>query len=71
LKNSLAFLVVASASLSKEIPLSFAISFAHLPNLWFSLALLFLAAWFFGMGASASNSLTLEQVPKFRGTMIP
>ena len=48
----------------------FAISFAYLPNLWFSLALNFLAAWFFGIGASAANSLTLEQVPKFRGTMM-
>ena len=48
----------------------FAIAFAYLPNLWLSLALFFLAAWFFGIGASASNSLTLEQVPKFRGTMM-
>jgi MFS family permease len=48
----------------------FAISFTFLPNLWFSLALFFLGAWFFGMGASASNSLTLEQIPKFRGTMM-
>jgi predicted MFS family arabinose efflux permease len=48
----------------------FTISFAYLPNLWLSLALIFLAAWFFGMGVSASNSLTLEQVPKFRGTMM-
>ena len=48
----------------------FAISFAYLPNLWLSLALFFLGAWFCGMGASASNSLTLEQVPKFRGTMM-
>jgi len=48
----------------------FAISFAYLPNPWLSLALNFLGAWFFGMGASASSSLTLEQVPKFRGTMM-
>lgn len=38
------------------------------PHLWFSLALLLIASWFFGMVASAANSLTLEQVPKFRGT---
>ena len=48
----------------------FAIAFAYLPNLWLSLTLFFLGSWFFGMGASASNSLTLEQVPKFRGTMM-
>ena len=48
----------------------FAIAFTYLPNLGLSLALFFLAAWFFGMGASASNSLTLEQVPRFRGTMM-
>jgi len=48
----------------------FTISFAYMPNLWLSLALNFLSAWFFGMVASASNSLTLEQVPRFRGTMM-
>lgn len=48
----------------------FTISFAYLPNLWFSLALNFLGAWFFGMGASAASSLTLEQAPKYRGTMM-
>ena len=48
----------------------FTISFAYLPTLWLSLALFFLGAWFFGMGASAASSLTLEQVPKFRGTMM-
>ncbi len=47
-----------------------AIAFAYLPNLWPSLALFFLSSWFFGMVASASNSLTLEQTPKFRGTMM-
>jgi len=48
----------------------FTISFAYLPNLWLSLALFFLSAWFSGLGISAANSLTLEQVPKFRGTMM-
>jgi DHA1 family putative efflux transporter-like MFS transporter len=48
----------------------FTISFAYLPNLWLSLALFFLGAWFFGVGVSAASSLTLEQVPKFRGTMM-
>jgi len=48
----------------------FTISFTYVPNLWLSLALNFLGAWFFGMVASASSSLTLEQVPRFRGTMM-
>ena len=48
----------------------FAIAFTYLPNLWLSLTLFFLGSWFFGMGASASNSLALEQVSKFRGTMM-
>jgi len=48
----------------------FTIAFTSVPDLWLSLALNFLGAWFFGMGASAVNSLTLEQVPEFRGTMM-
>jgi SHS family lactate transporter-like MFS transporter len=45
------------------------ISFVIAPNLWISLALNFLGAFFSGMESSAANSLTLEQVPRFRGTM--
>jgi len=48
----------------------FTIAFTSASDLWLSLALNFLGAWFFGMGASAASSLTLEQVPKFRGTMM-
>jgi predicted MFS family arabinose efflux permease len=48
----------------------FTISYACATNLWLSLALVFAGSWFFGMVASAANSLTLEQVPKFRGTMM-
>ena len=48
----------------------FTISFVYLPNLWLSLALNFLGTWFSGMASSAANSLTLEQVPRFRGTMM-
>lgn len=48
----------------------FTISFVYLPNLWISLALTSLGAWFFGMSASASSTLTLEQSPRFRGTMM-
>jgi len=48
----------------------FTIVFTSVPNLWLSLALNFLGCWFGGMGASAVSSLTLEQVPKFRGTMM-
>jgi len=48
----------------------FTISYAFMPNLWLSLASNLLGAWFFGMTASAASSLTLEQVPKHRGTMM-
>jgi predicted MFS family arabinose efflux permease len=48
----------------------FIIAFVYLPNLWFSLALNFLGTWFSGMASSAANSLTLEQAPRFRGTMM-
>ena len=48
----------------------FTISYAYLSNVWLSLALNFLACWFSGTVASAASSLTLEQVPRFRGTMM-
>jgi DHA1 family purine base/nucleoside efflux pump-like MFS transporter len=48
----------------------FTITYACVLNLWLSLALSFIGSWFFGMVTSAANSLTLEQVPEFRGTMM-
>jgi predicted MFS family arabinose efflux permease len=48
----------------------FTIFYACMVNLWFSLALSFISSWFFGVVASAANSLVLEQVPKFRSTMM-
>ncbi len=48
----------------------FTVFFVYLPNLWLSLVLNFLGAWFSGMASSAANSLSLEQVPRFRGTMM-
>lgn len=48
----------------------FTVSFVCLPNLWFSLALFILGSWFSGMASSAANSLSLEQTPKFRATMM-
>lgn len=48
----------------------FIVWFVFLPNLWFSLVLNFLGTWFSGMGSSAANSLALEQVPRFRSTMM-
>ena len=48
----------------------FIISFVYLHNLWFSLAVNFLGSWFSGMASSTANSLSLEQVPEFRGTMM-
>lgn len=48
----------------------FTISFVYLPDLWLSLALFILSTWFSGMASSAANSLSLEQAPRFRGTMM-
>jgi predicted MFS family arabinose efflux permease len=48
----------------------FTISYAYVPSLFPSLTLNFTAAWFMGMMASAASSLTLEQVPRFRGSMM-
>ena len=48
----------------------FIIAFVYLRNLWLSLAVNFLGTWFSGMASSAANSLTLEQAPRFRGTMM-
>lgn len=49
---------------------TFTISYAYVPSLWLSLALNFTSAWFMGMMASTASSLTLEQVPRFRGSMM-
>jgi predicted MFS family arabinose efflux permease len=48
----------------------FTISYVFASSLWLSVALIFVASWFFGMVASAANSLTLEQISGFRGTMM-
>jgi predicted MFS family arabinose efflux permease len=48
----------------------FVITYTCVPNLWLSLVLSLVDSWFFGMVTSAANSLTLEQVPEFRGTMM-
>jgi predicted MFS family arabinose efflux permease len=48
----------------------FTISYVFAPHLWLSTMLTLIASWFFGMVASAANSLTLEQVPRLRGTMM-
>lgn len=48
----------------------FTISYVFASSLWLSVALMSVASWFFGMVASAANSLTLEQIPGFRGTMM-
>jgi len=45
-------------------------SYMNVPNFWLSLTLSCLGALFFGMMSTTSTSLTLEQVPRFRGTMM-
>jgi len=48
----------------------FILSFASLSNLYLSLAARFLGDLFIGMTSTASISLSLEQTPEFRGTMM-
>jgi predicted MFS family arabinose efflux permease len=48
----------------------FTISYVFATNIWISMALMLVASWFFGIVASSANSLTLEQIPKHRGTMM-
>lgn len=48
----------------------FTISYAYAPSLWLSVALMSIAGWFDGLAASASTSLSLEQMPELRGTMM-
>ena len=48
----------------------FIFSFTIVPNLWISLVLSLTGCLFTGMRSTASVSLTIEQVPEFRGTMM-
>jgi DHA1 family inner membrane transport protein len=48
----------------------FTVSYVFAMNIGISIALMLAASWFFGMVASSANSLTLEQIPKNRGTMM-
>jgi len=49
---------------------TFTVSYVLVPNVWISIVLLMIASWFFGMVASSANSLTLEQIPELRGTLM-
>jgi predicted MFS family arabinose efflux permease len=44
--------------------------FTFSPNIWFALLTDFICAWFFGMSMSSGQSLNLEQVEAYRGTMM-
>jgi len=48
----------------------FTILYANLLDLWTSVGVVLLACLFAGIRLSASTTLTLEQVPAFRGTMM-
>jgi len=48
----------------------FTVSYVLVPSVLLSLLLMLMASWFFGMVASSANSLTLEQIPRLRGTMM-
>jgi len=49
---------------------AFTIIYFIVPGLWTTIALCYVACLFTGLRASANTSLTLEQVPAFRGTMM-
>lgn len=49
---------------------TFTVLFVFVPNFWFSLLLNLAAAFVFGMFTAAAISLTLEQVPAYRGAMM-
>lgn len=49
---------------------AFTSAYVFAPDFYTSVALIMTASWFFGLIASAANSLTLEQIPNFRGTMM-
>ena len=49
---------------------TFTVSFVFMPNFWLSLLLNLCAAFVFGMFTASAISLTLEQVPAYRGTMM-
>jgi predicted MFS family arabinose efflux permease len=46
------------------------IAYVFAPSELLYVALLFSATWFFGAGTASANSLSLEQVPNLRGTMM-
>lgn len=48
----------------------FIIFFTLVPNLWLSVGLTLVGCLFAGMRVTANASLTIEQVPKFRGTVM-
>jgi len=48
----------------------FTIMFLNVSNLWESIALAFLGSLFSGVRASSSSSLTLEQIPQYRGAIM-
>jgi len=48
----------------------FTVFYAYAPSVWLSLAFISVAGWFDGLAASASTSLTLDQIPEQRGTMM-
>lgn len=48
----------------------FVLLFLYMPSFWVALPFDYLGAFFGGMASSAGVSLSLEQVPKFRGTMM-
>jgi predicted MFS family arabinose efflux permease len=48
----------------------FTVLYTNTPGFWLSVTLAYLTCMFAGVRNTASNSLTVEQIPEFRGTMM-
>lgn len=48
----------------------FIMFYTNIPGFWLSITLAYLCCLFAGIRAPAASSLTLEQIPRFRGTMM-
>jgi DHA1 family inner membrane transport protein len=59
--------VTVLSTLAAGIPI---LSFTNLPDPWISMGVMFLGRFFTGVLVTSANLLALEQVPKFRGTMM-
>lgn len=58
------------ASIALALASVFVIIYNLSNTFWLALSMVVVSTWFYGMSVSAGQSLNLEQVPEFRGTMM-